>query len=289
MREVFPKFIYNELKKNKKIKILLGDIGVHGFRPVFNKYKKNILNFGVMEQTMMSFACGMALKKQIPFIHTITPFLVNRAFEQIKIDACYQNLNINIISTGASIDYAPLGPTHHCPEDIGVLNNLPNIKIFIPGNSTEFKECLKQYKTKSPKYYRMSKFSHSLKIKVTNHYKLLKKGKRGLIIVIGPALRFIENFYNEIDANVIYVNCLNNKKLKILKKFYKRKIILIQDFYIETITGSILGIFEHKPICLKEIGLPKIFFKDHGEAEDYYDRYDLTPNKIKLAIKNFFY
>jgi transketolase len=289
MREIFPEFIFNELKKNKNIKILLGDIGVYGFRKVFKKYKKNILNFGVMEQSMTSLACGMALKKKIPFIHTIAPFLVNRAFEQIKIDACYQNLNINIISTGASIDYAPLGPTHHCPEDIGVLNNLPNIKIFIPGNSIEFKECLKQYKMKSPKYYRMSKFSHSLKIKVMNNYKVLKKGKRGLIIIIGPSLRFVENFYNEIDANIIYLNCINYKKLKILKKFYKRKIILIHDFYVETITGSILSVFEQKPISLKEIGLPKIFFKDHGEAEDYYKRYNLTPNKIKIAIKSFFY
>ena len=43
MKEIFPEFIFNELKKNKNIKILLGDIGVYGFSQVFKKYKKNII------------------------------------------------------------------------------------------------------------------------------------------------------------------------------------------------------------------------------------------------------
>ena len=102
MRNIFPEFIYNELKKNKNIHILLGDIGVHSFRKVFQKYNNNILNIGVLEQSMVSFASGLALEKKIPFIHTIAPFLVNRALEQIKIDACYQNQNINIVTVGSS-------------------------------------------------------------------------------------------------------------------------------------------------------------------------------------------
>ena len=39
MREVFPKFIEDYLVKDKKISVLLGDIGVHSFRNVFNNFK----------------------------------------------------------------------------------------------------------------------------------------------------------------------------------------------------------------------------------------------------------
>ena len=55
MREVFPKFIEDYLIKDKKIFVLLGDIGVHSFRNVFNNFEKNILNIGILEQTMVGF------------------------------------------------------------------------------------------------------------------------------------------------------------------------------------------------------------------------------------------
>jgi transketolase len=64
------------------------------------------------------------MENRIPFVHTIAPFVVNRAYEQIKIDLCYQNLNVNLVTVGGSIDYAALGSTHHCPEDIGILTKL---------------------------------------------------------------------------------------------------------------------------------------------------------------------
>ena len=42
MRTAFPKFIFNNIKKDKKIFVLLGDIGVYSFKDTFAKYKKNI-------------------------------------------------------------------------------------------------------------------------------------------------------------------------------------------------------------------------------------------------------
>ena len=287
MRNIFPEFIYNELKKNKNIHILLGDIGVHSFRKVFQKYNNNILNIGVLEQSMVSFASGLALEKKIPFIHTMAPFLVNRALEQIKIDACYQNQNINIVTVGSSIDYSALGPTHHCCDDIGILNNLPNIKIYTPGNRDEFIQVLKNYKEQKPKYFRISNFSHSKKFKLNKNYKLLKKGKKGLVVVIGAALRFIENYYKEIDANIVYCNIVKPLNKNILRKYYKKKIILIQDFYVESITGSVLKCFSGLPVQIEEIGLPKIFFRKNGSAIENYDFYGLSKNNIKKKIRNF--
>ena len=59
--------------------------------------------------------------------------MVERCFEQIKLDLCYQKMNVNIISCGGSLEYSELGCTHHCPEDIAILKKLPNIEIFILG------------------------------------------------------------------------------------------------------------------------------------------------------------
>ena len=41
--------------------------------------------------------------------YTITPFLIERPFEQIKLDIDQQNVNVNLVGFA---DYPNLGPTH---------------------------------------------------------------------------------------------------------------------------------------------------------------------------------
>ena len=87
---------------------------------------------------MISMAAGLSNEGLKPIVHTIAPFIVNRAYEQLKIDFGYNKLNGNFVSIGASYDYASLGCTHHCPEDINLMYNIPNMQIVVPGSSEEF-------------------------------------------------------------------------------------------------------------------------------------------------------
>ena len=109
MRNILPKILYKKIKKDKNIIVLLGDIGVFGFKKVFGN-SKNIYNLSTLEQSMMGFASGLAINKKKVYVYSITPFVVERCFEQIKVDLCYQKLNVNIISCGGSLEYSELGP-----------------------------------------------------------------------------------------------------------------------------------------------------------------------------------
>ena len=80
MRRIFPKIIEQLMTKDKKIFCLLGDIGIFSFRNIFKKFANRILNMSTMEQTMLGFGAGLSKAGYIPIIHTITPFLVLRAF-----------------------------------------------------------------------------------------------------------------------------------------------------------------------------------------------------------------
>jgi transketolase len=284
MRETFPKFIEDYLRRDKKIFVLLGDIGVYSFRNVFNNFKKNILNIGILEQTMIGFSAGLAIQGRIPFVHTIAPFIVNRAYEQIKIDLCYQNLNVNLVSVGSSIDYAALGSTHHCPEDVAILSKLPNIKIYCPGNAKEFYNLLKQYSLTGPKYFRISSSTHNLEINIKDNAAILKKGKKGIIIVIGNALRFIEDYYQELDANIIYLNCVKPINRKVLINNFNENIIIIQDFYVGSITSEVISIYKNKKLKICEIGLPNKFFLNYGSSQQHYNYLKLDKKNIKKEI-----
>jgi transketolase len=130
MRKQFTKTLQDILYSNNKTCLLLGDIGVFGFRNELKNIPDRAYNIGILEQSTISLAAGLAKTNIIPFVHTIAPFLVERAFEQLKVDFGYQGLNGNFISVGASYDYASLGCTHHCPGDVMCLLSIPNMEIM---------------------------------------------------------------------------------------------------------------------------------------------------------------
>ena len=101
MRRQFTKTISQIFKEDKKTTMLLGDIGVFSFRDLFKKYPKRIYNIGILEQSMISLAAGLSNEGLKPIVHTIAPFIVSRALEQLKIDFGYNKLNGNFVSIGA--------------------------------------------------------------------------------------------------------------------------------------------------------------------------------------------
>ena len=142
MRKTFTSTASKIIKENKNTALLLGDIGVYGFRDILSAHPERAFNIGILEQSMVSMAAGLASEGIIPIIHTIAPFIVERALEQIKVDFGYQKLPGNFVSVGASFDYAKLGCTHHCPGDVNILSNIPKVNIFIPGHAKEFENQL---------------------------------------------------------------------------------------------------------------------------------------------------
>ena len=116
---------------------LLGDLGVFQCRSIFQKYPDRISNFGIMEQSMVSSAAGLSAGNYYPVIYSITPFLLDRSFEQIKLDLVYNKNSCLIITAGSSYDYSKLGPTHFCPHDISSLISIGFPHIYIPFTASD--------------------------------------------------------------------------------------------------------------------------------------------------------
>jgi transketolase len=227
MRKTFPIIVEDLMKKNKKIFCLLGDIGVFSFRNVFKNFKDRILNMSTMEQSMIGFAAGLSKAGYVPIIHTIAPFLVLRALDQIKIDFVYNKLGGNIVSVGASNDYTKLGTTHHCFEDINILSNYEDINLFIPSNETEFKYLFKKfYNNNSINYFRIGEKKINFYLK-SNGY-LRKKKNKSLLIIVGNSFDYKDVKKKNID--IYYVNKINKKiNLKFLNNY--NKILILEPYF----------------------------------------------------------
>jgi transketolase len=133
MRQQMVKTLEELLAYDERLVVVLAEISYSLFNKNNAAFAKRILNLGIMEQTMVSVAAGIAMEGFIPVVHSITPFLVERPFEQLKDDFCYQQLGGNFISNGASYDYSVEGMTHHGPGDVQILRSLPGMQIIVPG------------------------------------------------------------------------------------------------------------------------------------------------------------
>jgi transketolase len=133
----------NELaEKDPSIILIVGDLGYSFMEEYQKKFPKQFLNCGIMEQAMVGISAGMALAGLKPYVYSGSIFLIARAYEQIRDDVAYNNLNVKLIGTGAS---PFLGFSHNWlgkENEEDLLKNLPNLKRFYPEDEEGLNEAL---------------------------------------------------------------------------------------------------------------------------------------------------
>jgi deoxyxylulose-5-phosphate synthase len=65
---------------------------------------------------------------------------------------------------------------------------------------------------------------------------------------------------------------------------FNENLIIIQDFYIGSITSEIINIYKNKKLKIFEIGLPNKFFLNYGSAQQHYTYLQLDKKIIKKKI-----
>ena len=150
MRRKFGKLINELAKRDKKIVLLVGDIGYGIFDDFRKQHPKRFFNLGICEQSLIGTASGMSLEGLKPWVYTITPFLIERPFEQVKLDIDQQNVNVKLVGFA---DYPKLGPTHSETNAEKIMGLFRNIKPFFPKNSKETENAvLESYKNIGPNF-----------------------------------------------------------------------------------------------------------------------------------------
>jgi transketolase len=289
MRKQFVKTVELQLARDKNLVLLLGDIGVFGFQKAFKEFSDRIYNIGILEPSTVSMASGLAKSDLIPIVHTIAPFLVERSFEQLKVDFGYQQLGGNFVSVGASYDYASLGCTHHCPGDVGVLQNIPGMEILVPGTAVEFDALFQSaYANGRPTYFRLSERenlnSHPVKFSEAN---ILKKGSQATIVAVGPTLDYIMPAVEDMDVGVIYYTTVAPFDYASLSEnlAISGKILLVEPFYSGTLTREVSQAVYPKPVTIDSVGVPREFLTNYGQAKEHDKALGFTSENIRARVE----
>src|SRR5206468_8382747 len=135
----------------------------------------------------------------------MAPFLVERPFEQVKLDFGYQGLGGTLASIGAPYDYGTEGGTHHAPGDVGVVLTVPGVEVLVPGCAVELDVLLRgTYANGRLTYLRASVAQNDDVFDVApGRLHVIRRGTRATVIAVGPMLSRTLAATDGLDVTVL--------------------------------------------------------------------------------------
>lgn len=129
--------LYKEMAKDKKIWLLVGDLGFGMFTPHFEDFPTRCINTGSAEQALVDIGVGLALEGQIPFVFSVTNFILYRPFEMIRNYLSAERVPVKLVASGRDADYQYDGFSHMSSDAKQVLACFPNINQYWPESNDE--------------------------------------------------------------------------------------------------------------------------------------------------------
>lgn len=290
MRAQMAATIGDLMSSDPRLFVVLADISEGYFDDASKRHPERVINLGIMEQTMLSLAAGLALEGFIPVCHSIVPFVVERPFEQLKDDFCYQGLGGNFVSIGASYDYSTEGMTHHGPGDVGILRTLPGMQIVVPGTSGEFDRLFREaYANGSPTYFRTSTRQNDHDQSVSfGRLELVRAGADATVVAVGPMLDPTLAATEDLDVAVVYATTIvpfDDETLRAVAS--NRSVILVEPFYEGTLIAEVVRALAPGPVRVDAIGVPRTVLWHYGTLEQHDVHIGLTTEGIRQRIEAF--
>lgn len=300
IRQEFADTMLEMGQKDENLVVLIGDISHFILQPFANMCPGRFYNVGICEPTIMNMAAGLSKVGFYPVVHTIAPFLVERSFEQIKLDFGYQKLGVNIVTVGSAFDYGALGCTHHCYGDFALLKNVEGMEIIYPASCKEFDLLFKQtYNNGKPTYFRLPETQHEVDFKdeeiVFGKGILVKEGKDVTIVVVGPQLKTAldsADLLKEkgIEPEIIYIHTIKPFDSELVNKSLEKtkKCLVIEE---HSVYG---GLFDDvlrsskniQGIKYASINLGDKFIHEYGTYKQHCQRLGFSTEKILEKIEN---
>ncbi len=265
------------------IVLLLGDVSVYLFQDFKEKYPERFYNVGICENTMISMAAGLSSQGFVPFVHSIAPFVTERSYEQLKLDACYNQFGCNVVTCGASFDYAWDGPTHHCYTDLAILRLLPGIEVLQPGSRKELDILLRdRYNNGKTTYFRLSDYPHEIDVPVEFGKGVVIKdcGARLTVMTAGPIFGNVLEACRDADVNLVYFNTIKPMDIPLIYRFIDTEILVIHDAL-----GLYEAICEVPDLSVSYHVLPDEFASCYGTLDEIRKQMRLDVDSLKEIIK----
>ena len=134
-RDAFGEALLAAGRENQAIVVVDGDVSNSTRTEAFGKaFPNRFFNLGIAESNMVSVASGLAAAGKIPLVSSFAVFLLNNAYEQIRMGVAFPNLNVKMMGSHAGVSIGEDGPSQMAIEDLALATSFPNMTVLVPAD-----------------------------------------------------------------------------------------------------------------------------------------------------------
>jgi transketolase len=285
MRTRFYALAGEALERDERVAVVTAEIGSREL-PRHPRH----FNVGIREQLMIGVAAGLALEGYRAVAHSYTPFLVERPYEQIKLDLGHQGVGTVLVSNGASYDAARAGRTHQAPEDVAVLATLPGWTIHVPGHPEELERAFADALARDDRVYiRMSEESNRAPLD-GRKLLVLRTGSDGspLVVAVGPTLDQVLEGTAGLDVSVAYLATVRPFDRDGLRAALRgTEVVLVEPTLAGTSAGEISTALSDRPHRLLALGVRNPELRRYGTPAEHRAAQGLDAAGIRASIEEW--
>ncbi len=285
MRDRFYRLAADALEDDPRVAMVFAEIGVAEMPG-----HPRMFNVGIREQLMIGVAAGLALEGMRPVVHSYTPFLVERPYEQIKLDLGHQDLGAVLVSTGASYDASLAGRTHQAPEDVAALAALPGWTIEVPGHADELDRSFRRALAGDDRVYiRLSQEANAGPVEAGGPT-VLRRGPDGapFVLAVGPSLDPVLEATADLDATVAYLTAVRPFDAARLRAAVRSTdVVLVEPYLAGTSAAEVSAALRDTPHRLLALGVPNAEFRHYGTPAEHRSAHGLDAAGIRAAVEMF--
>jgi transketolase len=292
MRSVFAETASALLDSDPLTAVVLAEISADMFAKDMARYPDRVLNVGIREQLMISVAGGLALSGMRPIVHTYAPFLVERAYEQVKLDLAHQGVGAVLVSIGASYDAATAGRTHQAPEDVALMDSVPGMSVVVPGHPSEVASLLRSAVSglaSGSSYLRLSSGHNAAARPVSRSLQVVRSGRRGVVVAVGPMLSPVLSAVGDLDVTVAYATTVRPFDAAGLVSLEAASgaVVLVEPYLAGTSAFAVSAALASRPHRLLSLGVPRGELRRYGTPADHAAAHGLDAAGIRRSVTGF--
>jgi transketolase len=289
MREVFVDTVSRALDLDPRLAVVTADISAAAFGAARARHPERVVNVGIREQAMIGVAGGLALTGMRPVVHSYTPFLVERPFEQIKLDLGHQDVGAVLVSIGGSYDDPVWGRTHQGPGDVALLDTLPGWTVHVPGHPGEVEPLLRTALAGDDRVYLRLSGRRNRDAHPTGGFTVVREGGRGVVLAVGPTLDPVLAAVTDLDVTVLYASTVrpfDHAGLRAAVAAAHPDVVLVEPYLVGTSAHEVAEALRDVPHRLRSVGVRRDHeVRAYGTAEDHDAVHGLDAAGIAAAVR----
>jgi len=303
-RDAFGEALKELGSENRNIVVVDGDVGNSTRTEYFlEAFPDRFFQMGIAESNMVSVASGLAAAGKSPLVASFAVFLLDNAYDQIRMGIAFPNLNVKLVGSHSGISIGEDCPSQMAIEDIALATEFPNFTVLVPADEPSTRAAtramfdhqgpvyLRTGRPKVPVIYNGNGTGVPFEIGKANQ---LRDGNDLTIIACGimvaAALEAAEELRQQgIEARVFDMHTIKPLDQAAVERAAAETgaIVTAEEHLLEGGLGAAVArcVVEKKPVPVEFVGIRDTYAQS-GSPEQLLEAYGLTPaNIVESALK----